>query len=165
MSVWPGSVDFVCYDSVLSVAPIKLRSHRVAARSLPMWRIEAEKRDEALYWGKGDFGFAGPCPPFPPSPPSPPIASFTSNTSEWMSARVYVKERQKVGMRGSEKEWWRSIEGRLRNGSSDRDFNVEHTRFESIGPLRLAWEAVDMVQQLPLRLLTPRPPSRVFSSI
>ena len=38
----------------------------------------------------------------------------------------------------------------LRNGSSDRDFNVEHTRFESIGPLRLAWEPVDMVQQLPL---------------
>ena len=44
----------------------------------------------------------------------------------------------------------RERERLLRNGSSDRDFNVEHTRFESIGPLRLAWEPVDMVQQLPL---------------
>ena len=50
------------------------------------------------------------------------------------------------------------VEGeRLRNGSSDRDFNVEHTRFESIGPLRLAWEAVDMVQQLPLPPQTQLP--------
>jgi len=50
--------------------------------------------------------------------------------------------------------------GRLRNGSSDRDFNVEHTRFESIGPLRLARQAVDMVQQLPPRF----PPAIVVAS-
>lgn len=50
----------------------------------------------------------------------------------------------------------------LRNGSSDRDFNVEHTRFESIGPLRLAWEPVDMVQQLPLSHLKPILPSSLY---
>ncbi|KZC06846.1 hypothetical protein WN55_07958 [Dufourea novaeangliae] len=45
---------------------------------------EAEKRGKALYRGKGDFGFAGPCPP---------IASFTSNTNEWANERTRKKDR------------------------------------------------------------------------
>lgn len=50
--------------------------------------------------------------------------------------------------------------GGLRNGSTDRDFNVEHTRFESIGPLLLRlreWtpgREDDMVQQIPFLCAT-----------
>jgi len=97
----PGSVDFVCYDSILSVAPI-LRSHRVAARSLAMWRIEAEKRDQALYQGKRDFGFAGPCPPLP-SFPLHRLRPTRANRRTRARARVHTREGKAESWRNERK--------------------------------------------------------------
>lgn len=142
-----------------------LARRKASARSRR--RGQAEKRGQALYRGKGDFGFVGPCPP---------VASFTSDTDKRENERTKEGDGQRLarglaakgdgkqgndkggGMPGGERAEDRK---KLRNGNSDRDFNVEHTRFELIGPLRLAWEAVDMVQQLPLPPQIPPPSSLV----
>lgn len=120
-------IDRVCYDSTFSDTPsIHFRcflfSQRVEYRREVVLgqRIGSRKKGQGFISRKRGFRICR-----------------TVSTH----CIVYVQYKQTSQIEGhseGNREKGRAERAKgLRNGSSDRDFNVEHTRFESIGPLRL----------------------------